>query len=162
MMKISLIVIIFIFTLSINVFCNDIEKSLTIKETCQKFMKSMFANDKEGVLSVILPVSGAKILWQGESLPEGVLKVIKIALQNLSITEVKEGETVELPNGKSFEVKKGMVEDNKKLIWITMGGEKMPTPVWIIKIKGDWKVDASPFIAGRMAAKKVSEKRKSQ
>ncbi len=157
-MKKIISVSILIFAIVANAFCVDKEIPLTKRETCQKFFKSILQNDKEGVLSTILPAEGAEILWQGQAPPKEMLKQIEKAVQNLSIIEINEGETVELPNGKSFVITKEMI--NTRFIWVTMGGKRMPTPFLILKVKGNWKIDAKPLIAGRKAAKKIREQRK--
>ena len=150
------------FAIVANTFCIDKEIQLTKKGTCQKFIRSMIKNDKDGVLSVILPAEGSEILWQGQAPPKEMLKQIEKTVEDISITELKEGETVKLSNGKTFVVTKEMINENKICIWMTMGGERMPAPFWLWKVKGNWKIDATPFIAARKAAAKVREKRKTK
>lgn len=108
----------------------------------------MFAKDKNRVLSVIQPLSGAEILWEGQPPPKGMKNAIDKAIKNITIVELKDGVKVELPSGNNIEVTKEMVGDNKKYLLLTLaiGGKKRPIPLRLVKIENTWKIDPTPII----------------
>ncbi len=143
-------------------YSNGFAGDKDIKSICQKFIRSMLSKNEKGVRSVILPAEDAELLWQGEAPPKGMLEKIDKSIENMVITEPKEGETVMLPDGRSIVMKKGMIGKDKTMILMTLGGEKMPIPLMLSKVKGEWKIDASPLIAGRKAAAKVRARNKTE
>jgi hypothetical protein len=133
-----------------------------VTKACRKFLTAMLANDKEGVLSVILPAKDSDILWKGEPVPEKMLAEIAKVLKNLSVVELSEGEKFAMPNGLVLEIKKGMLNENKRFVLVNLLGSKTPLPLWVLKKNGTWKIDASGIIAGRKAAAKVRARREAE
>ena len=87
------------------------------------------------------------------------LEQVKNQIKNMKFREVKAGETLALPGGLELKVTKKMVNANRKLLFPIVEGQELPTPLTVLLVKGEWKVDASSLIAARLAAKRVRERR---
>ena len=119
---------------------------------------AMLSNDEAGVRREVLPNPNAEVLWQGEAPPKEALRQIKTQLNSMTCRDCKVGETIDLPGGRRLEVTEQMVNENSKLLIPSISGEPMPTPLLVIKTKGEWKVDAGPLIDARLAAERLREK----
>jgi len=148
--------------ISIAAFCGAPPKDPEVKEACRKFLKAMLANDKDGVLAVILPAKNAELLWEGEPVPAKLVPEIDKVLEKLSVVELKEGEKFTMPNGLVLKIKKGMLNENKRFVLVNLPGSKTPLPLWVLKKDGQWKIDASGIIAGRKAAALAREQAKAK
>ncbi len=135
----------------------DIERPAN--EVVRSFFIAMLMNDEAGVRKEILPSQDAHVLWQGPPPPAEALSQIKKQLEAMTCRECKVGETINLPGNKTLKVTDMMVNENSKMLFPIIAGESMPTPLPAVKIDGQWKVEAGPIIAARLAAKRAQEKK---
>lgn len=130
-------------------------------EVVRSFFLAMLANNEAGVQKHILPHPKADILWQGEAPPPEVLPQAKRQFANMICLEGKVGETIYLPGGRKSKITSLVVNETRKLLIPVIGGEFMPTPLFVFKVGNHWKVNAEPLITARLAAKRVREKESS-
>lgn len=127
-------------------------------EVVRSFFIAMLMNDEAGVRKEILPSPDAQVLWQGSPPPAEALSQIKKQLEAMTCRECKVGETIDLPGNKTLTVTDYWVNENSKLLFPIIGGEPMPTPLPVLKVDGQWKVEAGPLIAARLAEEHARQK----
>jgi hypothetical protein len=122
----------------------------------------MVSNDKETIREITVPNPDAAVLWSGQKVPDEAIEMIKKELESAKCRELKVGDVFVLPNKKELKITDKMVNEDNKMFVPTIGGQEMPTPLAARKTKGQWKVDAGPLIAARLAAKKAMEEHRQQ
>jgi hypothetical protein len=130
----------------------------SVDEIVRDLFIAMMTKDKAAVEKLIVPNPKAAVLWQGESPPAEVLPQIVDHFKKMTCRECKVGETIQLPGNKTLKVTDQFVSENKKLVFPTMNGQSLPTPLPLVKIDDQWKVDAAVLIIAREAAQKAREK----
>ena len=132
------------------------------QDVIRAFFIAMLSNDEAGVRKEILPNPDAEILWQGEAPPLEALPQIKAQFSSMTCQECRVGETIDLPGGRKLKVTDQMVNKSSKLLFTVIDGQTMPTPLAVTMVDGEWKVDAGPLIAARLAAKRIREVREKE
>jgi hypothetical protein len=134
------------------------EKTRSPEEVIRSFFMAMMSNDEEGILREIIPHPQAEILWEGETIPPEILSNIKKQMGSMTFTECTVGELLELPDAENLKVTAQMVNEENKLMFPVIDGQPAPTPLAVKRIEGEWKIDASPLIISRNAAKLLRQK----
>jgi hypothetical protein len=122
---------------------------------------AMAANDEQAIRKLILPNPDASVLWHGHKAPAMAIALIKKDIEKSKCRELKAGDVFILPGKQKLEIDDQMVNADNKMLVPTFGGQEAPLPVQLKRVKGEWKVDASSIIAGRLAAQKAMEKAES-
>lgn len=125
--------------------------------TLRLFMLGVLLTNEQLVKATIVPVSEddfAYLMQKTKNL-RSTPKQLKERCASLKVRSLKPGDVVTLPGGKKVTVSDEEVSDNR----IVLLPENHPIPTRLYKAKGYWWVDASPVIAGRKAAGKVSKER---
>jgi hypothetical protein len=120
----------------------------TPEDALRTFTVAVLAHDEATLKEITLPVEGFEWLLAGQAAPAGALAGLKEQLAKQPIRRLKAGERFSLPRGKSGVVGADEVGADRAVLL----PEGAPLPSRLQKVKGHWKVDARPVIAGRQAA----------
>jgi len=129
----------------------------TPKGTLRLFTLGVLLTDEQLVKATILPVSEedfAYLMQKTKNLRSTPMQ-LKDACAKMKVRALKPGDMVTLPGGKTVTVSEEEVTDKR----IVLLAENQPVPTRLYKAKGFWWVDASPVIAGRKTADKVSKEK---
>jgi len=119
------------------------------------YLIAILSNDEAEIRKCILPNPDASILWQGQAPPPDVLSEMQTRLDTMTVRECVVGEIVDLPGGQQMAVTDQLVNANQMLVYPVIEGEAMPTPLSLVRIEDQWKVDAAPLIASRQAVNRM-------
>lgn len=121
----------------------------------RQFLNAMLSGDKEGISRTALPHERLDVLVSENQPPQGILAAMKQQMQAAPISRLSVGDTVTLPDGRKLTLDSSWVNENRQQL--TMPGN--PIPFILVRTDGQWKVDAAPIIAGRLAAKAAEKRR---
>ena len=117
-------------------------------------MLALMAQDEAALREVTIPTPDLDWLLKGDPAPPEVIKDATAQFTRQPIKRLKDGETVALPRGRQYVVAANEVGEDKAVL-LPQGA---PVPTRLHKVKGQWKVVADPFIAGRKAADAARKK----
>jgi hypothetical protein len=126
----------------------------TPEEALRTFMLALLAQNETALRAVTVPDPDLSWLLKSEPLPPDVIKDASAQIAKQPIKRLKAGETITLARGRKVVVAPDEVGDEKAIL-LPQGA---PIPTRLQRLKGRWKVDASPFIAGRKAADAARKK----
>jgi len=126
----------------------------TPEEALRTFMLALLAQDETAVRAVTVPDPDLSWLLKSQPLPPGAIKGASAQIAKQPIKRLKAGETITLARGRKVVVAPDDVGDDKAIL-LPQGA---PIPTRLQRLKGRWKVDASPFIAGSKAADAARKK----
>jgi hypothetical protein len=120
----------------------------TPEDALRTFMLAIMAQDGVAVRTLAVPNPELDLLLQREPAPKAVIEDARAQFARLPIKRLRAGDTVSLPQGKSYVVAASEVGGDR--VVLLPAGSKVPTRVKMIN--GRWKVAAEPMIAARKAA----------
>jgi hypothetical protein len=126
----------------------------TPEDVLSAFLTAMMDDDQEGIRRTALPNPELSVLWHGEPLTAAQKVVAKAAFKPSYFRRLKVGDPMRIPGGRKIVLDKRWI--NERRLAITMPDGRLP--FFLVKIKDEWRVDASPVIAGRLAAAAVGER----
>lgn len=129
----------------------------TPEGTLRIFTLGVLLANEQLVNATIVPVSDedlAYLLRKPKDAPAPP-KELKELCANMKVRALKPGDKFTLPGGKKVTVAEEEVTDERMVLVL----DDSPIPSRLYKAKGYWWVDASPVIAGRKAAAKLSEEK---
>jgi hypothetical protein len=117
----------------------------------REFLLASVFGEKDRINNCTLNVPGREILTEnsGDAPPAEARQEIENQLKNLPLTRLKVGERISLPGDKSLTITADMVNENRQ----QLTGPEIPFPFVVVKEGEQWKVDPTPIIAARRAAR---------
>jgi hypothetical protein len=124
----------------------------------RSFMVGMLDRDEAALRALTLPIPDRDFEWllRGEIAPAGEAQKMRTFFAELKIQRLKPGDRIELPRGRSITVRPQEANEDHAVLM----PEGSPLPTRVQRVKGHWKVDARPVIAGRKAADAAKRKAK--
>jgi hypothetical protein len=126
----------------------------TPEETLKDFLTAMIENDQAGIQRTALPNPELSLLWHSDKLTPAQKAIARAEINPSSFRRLKVGDRVKLPGGQKIVFDKNWINDRRQAISVSDG----PLPFILVKVKDEWRVDATPLIAGRLAAAAVGER----
>jgi len=121
----------------------------------REFLIAMVENDAETLAQIALPHPNMEVLTSAhEPIPQNERAAIRAQLTQLPIFRLSPGDTVSLPDGRSFEIDGLMVHEDQQ--WLTFPDN--PFPFVLVREQRQWKVNPAPIIAARLAAEEVRQR----
>ncbi len=118
------------------------------------FLIAITENDQAGIERTALPNPELSLLWQGEKLTPAQKAIAAASVDPSKFRRLKVGEVVQIPRGQKIVMDEKRINERVQQLVLPEG----PLPFSVVKVGDRWKVDASPIIAGRVAASAVSER----
>jgi hypothetical protein len=118
------------------------------------FFMTMVKGDEAALREVTLPAEDFEYLLKGEHLPPDKIAEFRGMVEKMEIRRLKPGDKVNLPGGKVAVVQPEEVTEDRAVVL----QEGSPIPTRCQKVKGRWRVDARPVIAGRRAAEQARKR----
>jgi hypothetical protein len=122
----------------------------------KEFLTAMVENDAAGVRRTALPDRELSVLWHSEPLTAAQKAIAKAELNPSNFRRLKVGDQVTIPDGRKLVLDENSINDRQQEITMP----NAPVPFLLVKVKDEWKVDASPLIAARNAAAAAEERNK--
>ncbi|HEV8000710.1 MAG TPA: hypothetical protein VGP63_12575 [Planctomycetaceae bacterium] len=126
----------------------------TPEEALKDFLAAMIENDQAGIQRTALPNPELSLLWHSDKLTPAQKAIARAEINPSSFRRLKVGDRVKLPGGQKIVFDKNWINDRRQAISVSDG----PLPFILVKVKDEWRVDATPLIAGRLAAAAVGER----
>lgn len=126
----------------------------TPEDALRTFMLATMAHDEAALRVVTLPNPDLDWLLKGQVVPPDAVKEASVFIAKLPIRRMKAGDRFTMPKGKTYAVPASQVGEDKAVLL----PEGAPIPTRLQKVKGHWKVEADPIIAGRKAADAARKK----
>jgi hypothetical protein len=126
----------------------------TPEEALKDFLTAMIENDQAGIQRTALPNPELSLLWQGDKLTPAQKAIAKAGMNPSTFRRLKVGDVVQVPRGPKIVMDEKRINERTQHIVLPDG----PLPFMLVKVGNSWKVDASPIIAGRIAAAAVNER----
>lgn len=103
----------------------------------RRFMLANLAGQEKEIRPLIVDHENADILWRDAAYPKDVAAALAEQYRQMEITRVKLPSQDETPDR------------------VLLGSSASPIPLAVVRIEGVWRVDASPIIEFRKAARKT-------
>ncbi|MCK5160598.1 MAG: hypothetical protein KAQ99_03380 [Candidatus Aureabacteria bacterium] len=137
-------------------FANNIYRDENTPESViQNLLIASAKNDKESVLKIIITrFKNDELLWQ--SPPPSSDNTLLELFGSMQFRRVKGGETITIRGGKKVFIPEDKITEDICLIYPIIKGKESPTPLWVLRKAGIWKVDPRPLIKAAIVAKKYA------
>lgn len=128
----------------------------TPEEAMRTFLVAMMSKDEKTLRAITLPLAKSDFAWllSGPTIPVEQLKQVKEAISRQPIRLLQPGDEFTLPGNKKITVEDEEVT-SERAVAVPEGA---PVPTRLQKVKGYWRVDATPVVAGRKAADAARKK----
>jgi hypothetical protein len=113
-----------------------VDSANTPEEVYRRFMLANLTGDEPAIRSLVIEREGIEILWDGGAYPKDVATLLAGQYRTMEIVRVK------LP------------DRNERKETVQLQSSASPVPITMVKVDGVWKVDPSPIIEFRKAARK--------
>ena len=114
------------------------------ESVARAYMVAIVSKDPKAIQEVILPNPNAKVLWEGETPKDGS------HMYETGFVELELGGSMIVGPGKIVEVTKKMLPPGTKILQPIYAGNFVPIPIFLKKVNGAWKVNASELIGSKM------------
>jgi|GEM_PF-4447577 len=132
-----------------------VEAAGSPESVLRQFMMAMVTGDKDTAKKLAQPNKEFdELLNMIPAPPADKVEQMKAVFQLIPITPLKVGEQFTLPNGQKVTVDTKMVTEKKQMLMFPGN----PIPLTLVKDDSGWKVDTTPMVQARKAARKAMEK----
>lgn len=113
----------------------------------RSFMVAMIEQDREQLAATALPNDDLELLLSNEPLPPGAAEQFAA----IKFRRLKVGEEFTFPAGNTITLDETQINDESVLLT----SKDAPLPFKLVKVEGQWKVDADMIIATRKVAEEL-------
>lgn len=145
--------LILVLTMSVRPLSGAGTETHAVTAVVRAFLAAAMTMDVTEVKRHALPHPEIAILGEGQPPPPPVKRHMRATFATATCRFLKVGEIFTLPGGRRLTVSKEAVAAGRCLVVPLVGGDPMPIPLAVIRTDAGWKVDATPLVAARVAAK---------
>jgi hypothetical protein len=120
----------------------------TPEDAYRAFLLALAAQDEDALRELTLAADGFEWLLRGERIPRERMGESELGSKTLGLRRLHPGDTVTMAGGRVITILPEQVSERRAVLL----AEGSPIPTDLRRVDGVWKVDATPIIAGRMAA----------
>jgi hypothetical protein len=114
----------------------------------RSFLVALAAEDEDSLRDLTLDADGFEWLLHGGHIPRELMGESEAGVKTLGLRRLHAGDTITMAGGRVITIQPEQVSERRAVLI----AEGAPLPTDLRRVDGVWKVDATPIIAGRIAA----------